>query len=841
MFKSERLLTRVNLSFEKALVIALVLVISSVSYTAYLGYQSLIQLTAAVSKNAESEVKLLLIKGVANDLTAAESNIKSYGLSKQRTYLGAYRTSVKNVETGLLKLDSLIPAEEAQQVTFDSMSYYVFMKMAYLGEFSRIQERGAVINELNVLSRQIEQNKKILGYYLNARDVEAKKKAAEEKPGFMKRVFRGKAIQKEEAETKEKQLKEATERLSSQIRMMEKVKGEIGQVKRRQGSTLKNIDKKELSITQQTKVLNEKMNAWMISLEMDELAINRLMIEDIDRRHNRTDKLIGIVSLMGAVALVVIGFVVAGFINRKNAYQAALLLAKNEAEQYSILQEQFLANMSHEIRTPMNAISGFTGQLLKTPLDPKQRSYLDIVQQSVAYLLVVVNDILDYAKLKADKLTVEELPFSLTDIVTETVSLMESNALTKGIRLESKIAANLPPTVISDPVRLKQILLNLIGNALKFTGEGSVTVSVETLKTTAETCSIRISIKDTGIGIPEHKLESIFNAFEQAERSTSRKYGGSGLGLSITQKLVQLLNGTIAISSKVGKGTEVKLEFEWLHSQEMPAAVMGFEFDTFVSLATGKRFLIADDEEWNSTLLTTIFDSYKIKYVVARNGKEVLDHLNAQPVDLILMDVRMPEMDGFEATRTIRNLNHPHASVPIIGITADITQKQVQLCYDAGMNMVLGKPFTEISLGETIYHTLSGTGAQQNLVVEVPVIAGEKAELYSIAVLEEMGNGDHIFTIKMLRIFMQNGRQTFEQMDRFLMQQQWEEIGGLAHKMLPATRQLEANRLLDTLKKIEERVNEKQLDGLELLVKQARAEFVKIHDSMEITIAELEK
>jgi signal transduction histidine kinase/DNA-binding response OmpR family regulator len=723
-------------------------------------------------------------------------------------------------------------------------SYYVEQKIIYLREFIKIQERGSVVNELNVLTRQIEQNKKLLAFYINAGDAEQKQQAEKEKPGFFKRVFKGKAIKKEEAKTKDKQLKDATQQLSSQIRMMEKVKGEIGQVKRRQGSTLKNIDNKELSITQNNKVLNEKLNAWMVSLEMDELAYTRMMIEDIDKRHNKTDKLIGIFSLMGAVFLVIIGYVVAGFISRKNAYQAALLAAKNEAEQYSLLQEQFLANMSHEIRTPMNAISGFTEQLLKTPLQQNQRSYLTIVQQSVGYLLVVVNDILDYAKLKADKLTIEHYPFSVPIVIDEVLLLLEETASQKGIRMGVTQAGHVPPVVVSDPVRLKQILLNLLGNALKFTSAGEVNVTITCVDPLPDSCTIQIAIKDTGIGISAKNLTKIFNAFEQAELSTSRKYGGSGLGLSITQKLVSLLNGKISLHSEEGKGTEVILVFDWpvqQHIQEISLAAH-FEMESFVSVSTGKCFLIADDEEWNSTLLSTIFDSYQINYVIAKNGKEVLDIVAAKHIDLILMDARMPELDGFEATREIRRFASPKAQVHIIGITADVTDKQIAACYESGMNAVLGKPFSEQLLGEKIYQVLSGSLVKHQpslaAVIKPDVIS---AAGYSIAVLEEMGNGDGQFTIKMLRIFMQNGRQALEQMGKSLQQQQIHEIGNLAHKIMPSARQLEALRLLRLLKEIEQAVSGGQHTMLDPLITNALEEFNTIHAGMEKIIKQLEK
>lgn len=844
--KGKQVLNRLRISVETALVISVVLVVSSLSYTAYLAYQSLIQLTEVVSKGSESEVKMLLIKGVSNDLTGAESNIKSYGLSKEKAYLGAYQTSLKNVRFGMHKLDSLIPAGSKQQRTLDSVSVYVQQKTDYLQEFVRIQQRGSVVNELNVLTTQIEQNKKLLAYYLGDQDDEVAKEQEADEPSFLKRVFKARELKEEELNAKLEEQKEATGRLSNQIQMMEKVKGEIGQVKRRQGSTLKDIDDKELSITQKHKVLNEKLNAYMVSLEMDEMAQTRRIIEDIDKRHNRTDKLIGVFSLMGAVFLVIIGFVVSIFIKRKNSYQAALVDAKNQAEKYSLLQEQFLANMSHEIRTPMNAISGFTDQLLKTPLQEKQYSYLRIVQQSVGYLVVIINDILDYAKLKADKLTVEHIPFSVTQVLTDALLLLGDSASNKGIRTSINISTDIPHTVISDPIRLKQIMLNLLGNAVKFTTEGEVVVNLKCVNVQPHSSTIEITVKDTGIGISEKNIGKIFNAFEQAELSTARNYGGSGLGLSITQKLVELLHGKISIQSKEGVGTEVTMVFEWATSapqQEKPTTdQVAFSMDSFASLVAGKCILIADDEEWNSTLLSTILESYNANYLIAQNGREAIDIVSSRDVDIVLMDVRMPDIDGFEATREIRK--GAKAGIPIIGITADMTARQINLCYESGMNAVLGKPFTELQLGEMLHQVLSPSTEPKHSPTHLPDVKQTEAsskQPYSIAVLEEMGGGDPLFTIKMLRIFMQNGKKTLEQMSASIEQKRYTEVADAAHKMLPSARQLEADELLSLLKQMEEKTKTQQTDGLDVLFLKAHKAFEEIYNDMEKIIKQLEK
>ena len=508
---------------------------------------------------------------------------------------------------------------------------------------------------------------------------------------------------------------------------------------------------------------------------------------------------------------------VISFIHKKNKYQIALIAAKTEAENYSQLQERFLANMSHEIRTTMNAIAGFTEQLLKTELKVKQRSYLVIVKQSIQHLLVVINDILDYAKLRSDKLDIEFLPSSLSNTIKETTDLLNRIAAQKGIKLHVHIDSDLHDSLKFDEVRMKQVLLNLISNAIKFTDKGSVTVNATFNGEQSGDAFLVITIIDTGIGISENNLQKIFNAFEQAEVSTTRKYGGSGLGLSITQRLVQLLNGTIQIESKEGIGTQVKLQFRFQFSEQtQPEAIEQRDETDIHSVLQHKNILIADDEEWNTNLLGTILEQYDVHYTVVKNGKDVIALLHQQLFDVILMDVRMPELNGFETTKSIRKMTKPYAEIPIIGLTADTSDAQLKLCSQAGMNAVLGKPFTELDLCRLIVQNLTqkNDSHEMNHLKKVkhemqPEDQQELSQSYSLDILHKMSNEDEVFLIKMLGIFRDNGTKYFEQIKQGIEEKDFELVSDMAHKMAPSVRHLEASTLLTLLKQIEAKANQK--------------------------------
>jgi CheY-like chemotaxis protein len=515
-------------------------------------------------------------------------------------------------------------------------------------------------------------------------------------------------------------------------------------------------------------------------------------------------------------------------------YEKALVVAKNEAEHYSQMQETFLANMSHEIRTPMNAIAGFTEQVLQTELKQQQQSYLQIVQRSIQHLLVIINDILDYSKLKADKLTVEHIPFNLQQIIQESVMLMSEIAAQKNIEVKNRVGQELQQPVMGDPVRMKQVLLNLIGNAIKFTDKGSVTITHHVVEESPMRMLVELRVIDTGIGISPENVARIFDAFEQAEVSTTRKYGGSGLGLSITRKLVSLMNGTIRLESQEGEGTSVILQFSFELATDTQQMADETETDLYKALEE-KEVLIADDEEWNTALLATILSKYNVRYTIVKNGKEAVDYITRHHVDLVLMDVRMPVLNGFEATMAIRQLPQPKNAVPVIALTAATGQQQLQQCYEAGMNAVLGKPYSEQQFFKVVARALSHAVVPVNTEPEAEMATKAPPQTqssFSLALLEQMSNGDNAFFNKMLRIFIDSTKDALAKIKEGIANKDFDTIEDYAHKLAPPCRHLEAAFLLQTLKQIEAKAKQKTIDGMDDLHAAAVKEYKAIAAEM---------
>lgn len=382
--------------------------------------------------------------------------------------------------------------------------------------------------------------------------------------------------------------------------------------------------------------------------------------------------------------------------------------AKEQLETLLKVKEQFLANMSHEIRTPMNAIIGFTHLLLKREKESENKQYLQAIQTSGENLLVIINDILDFSKLESGKVTFESIRFNVYELVSMLMDLMQPKAIERSIKLRTIIHKDIPETLIGDPTRLNQILINLVGNAIKFTNEGEVNLSISVLKKTRAGIELKFEVQDTGIGIPEESISRIFESFTQAANDTARKYGGTGLGLSITKQLVELQGGRIYVNSKVGEGSTFTFNLSFILEGVLwnkETGVMENQKDKFP--LKDVRVLVVEDNSFNQLLVTKILENWQCEIDVADNGIIALDKVRQKEFDVILMDIQLPEMDGYETTHFIRNkLEYPKCNIPIIAMTAHAFADEVQKCMNEKMNDYISKPFNENKLYDKILNAV---------------------------------------------------------------------------------------------------------------------------------------
>ncbi len=383
---------------------------------------------------------------------------------------------------------------------------------------------------------------------------------------------------------------------------------------------------------------------------------------------------------------------------------------KEQARTSERFKQQFLANMSHEIRTPMNSVIGITNLLLRSKLDEQQTKYVSMIQAASEQLMSIINDILDISKIEAGKMQFESIAFSPEQVIANVRNILSMKAEEKKLDLKIQIDPTLPSHLTGDPSRLAQVLINLVGNAIKFTETGFVEISAKPLTINSTTCMVEFSVSDTGIGIAADKLSAIFESFTQANSDTSRKYGGTGLGLSISRQLVELQDGKIGLESKPGVGTRFYFQIPYAVTNHTHHSEIASPSGHVSEGLKGISILLVEDNDFNKIVAEDTLQEYigDIKIDHAYNGVIALEKVRDNTYDLILMDIQMPEMDGYEATGLIRQMEGSKGNIPIIAMTANATPEEIKKCFESGVNAYVSKPFVPEDLISEMTRVLKG-------------------------------------------------------------------------------------------------------------------------------------
>lgn len=488
----------------------------------------------------------------------------------------------------------------------------------------------------------------------------------------------------------------------------------------------------------------------------------------------------------------------------EKALNEAIIKAENAVKS----KQQFLSNMSHEIRTPMNAIIGFTKVILNTELTNKQREYLTAIKTSGDTLIVLINDILDLAKVDSGKLIFEKTPFKLSVSIKTMLHLFETKILEKNLELIVNYDSSIPEVIMGDVVRLHQIIINLVSNAIKFTSDGSITIDVKTLSNNDDFITIEFSVSDTGIGIEKNNIDKIFENFQQAHSQTSRIYGGTGLGLAIVKQLVEAQGGSISVQSVENEGSVFSfiLQFDKAHG----ATVLDIDAVELVDYnITGTSVLVVEDVELNQLLMKTLLDDFGFECDIVANGKIAIEALENKQYDIILMDIQMPVMNGFQATDYIRNVLK--LNLPIIALTADVTTVDLEKCKTFGMNDFVAKPVDDRKLFNKIISLLkkSKSSITASKIEEYP---DSEYQFIDMTYLNMITKSNSKLKIEMINLYLKQTPLLINSLSKSYNEKDFDTLKSSIHKLLPSFSIVGIDdKYLELAKKIENNINSSQL------------------------------
>jgi signal transduction histidine kinase/CheY-like chemotaxis protein/HPt (histidine-containing phosphotransfer) domain-containing protein len=784
----------------------MILAVILLSATGYLSYRNLSSIVASIQMDLKPDLRLSSIREISMDLEKAQNSIRIYTNTHDTLNLRPYYTIISNIDEKVSRLRSECLSDSLLIQQTDTISKLIEKNINIWNQLLYLQYNYTVVENLKHLSVRLDSN-----------SVEDSKTER----SILKRVF---------SRANKNRLNE--KEIISDLREIEQ-QDSITKVKL-------TIRESKLAIT--SSEIKEQFYDLINKIENEIYALVNAKALAADKLAAKTYIWLAMFSVSGTLLAILVMFIIVRYVRKTHAYQIALQSSKDEVEKLARTKELFMANMSHEIRTPVTAISGFTEQLLHELLDENTTRTLKIIKSSSDHLANIINDILDFSKLQNGRLALEKIHFKIVQILEDVYALFERQAIRNNTRLSFSISQDTPPVLLGDPYRLKQIMINLVSNSVKFTKNGDVHFSVNCIKKESEEIELITKVTDTGIGIEESKINFIFEDFTQEEMSTTRKYGGTGLGLSIVKKLIELHNGTIECISRKNHGTTITCHIPYLTGDEKQVR-KEVEPPLYIpEEIRNMKVLIVDDEEYNRLLFKTILERWKVRYYEAENGMEALEMLKTDRYDLLFMDARMPGIDGLKATQFIRNeMKITESEMPVICISATTINEDWQKYQKAGMNAFLPKPFTEEMLLTTILSVIKGyvpaSGGDPIREEKINSAGPDKINLQN---LYHISGGDEKFVKQMLLSFIDSTRKGLHDMQDIVKSGQMDSVADLAHKMLPPCRHIGAMDLCNLLKKIEENVQKNvELQTLEALTGESLLEFEAISGLIKEHIAKI--
>lgn len=767
----------------------MILAVILLTVTCYLLYRNLSSIVSSIRIDDNPELRLLSIREISTDIEKAGNSVRIYTITKNPKDIKPYYTFISSIDEKVNRLRSECNNDSILVAQTDTISNLIEENILIWNELLVLYKDDNVIGNLRQLSEQ-----------LDSASLTPKKQ------GILKRVF---------------------SRSTNTQPVEQEIAANLNDIVEQNQATRDELAAQESQLARNSSEISENFYDLISKMETEINETIQAKAEAAGVVADKTYRWLILLAISGGLLAILVIYIIIRYARNAYTYQIALENAKDEAEMLAKTKELFMANMSHEIRTPVTAISGFTEQLLHESSNDNANSSLKVIKSSSDHLLKIIDDILDFSKLQSNKLALEKVHFSISQILGDVHAMFEKQAQQNNTNLSYWLDPETPKVLLGDPYRLKQIMINLISNSIKFTKNGSVHLEVTSIKKSAEEIDLMMEFSDTGIGIDESKLNVIFEDFTQAEMSTTRKYGGTGLGLSIVKKLVELQGGTIDLKSKKNQGTTIICRIPFITGDEK---LVKKDISRPVSVPeeiSEMKILIVDDEEYNRMLFKKILDRWNIKCSLAENGMEALEVLKEEKFDLLFMDMRMPGIDGIKTAQFIRDeMKISESAMPIVIISAAPRNEEWEKYRKAGMNAFLQKPFTEEMLLSTIL-AVTGNKTQPDFIEagntdNKPGNDG-KLDLHN---LYHISGSDDQFVKQMLISFITTTEKGLNELKEAATKQQWESAADISHKIQPPCRHIGAMDLYNLLNKIERTIrNNENTASVETLAENALIEF----------------
>lgn len=752
--------------------------------------------------------KLVLINAIITEIYGEEADIRTYVLTNNTVYLDNYASKQRKINTAIKSLQRLTDNNPEQKKKVTQINKLLKSKREIVDELIRIRQDenserfyDEALRQISYAERSFQKTKairKVTTVTTSERDtLLAQKKIEKGIIGRIRNFFVGSeqvdsVATKIKVETRQDTIPLAPSISDSIINNLVNV---LSRIRVEQREYRISLSAKELELLDKDRNVMEKIRAVIGLLEKDELSASLSQSMEIEQVVSKS--IIKVLAL-GAITFILLMLLLAIIfrdISRSNQYRHQLFESKQYAERLLRIKEQFLANMSHEIRTPLSAIIGIARQLKKTDLVDKQKNYVDTLSSSADHLLSVINDILDYSKLESGQLRLENTRFEPRALLNEVVSFFTPKATEKGLNILSNIDPQTPHELWGDTFRLRQIIINLLSNAIKFTDNGSVIVTVSLGKQTEEFAKLAITVADTGVGIPENQQSLIFEEFTQADSSIVRKYGGTGLGLTIVKKLTELQGGEVALQSSPQEGTTVKVIIPYRLQGEAEQKPTLVDY----CIPENTRILIIDDDDVNRLIVVEMAKSLGLTVDSIPSAEGLNEILLQSKYNAILTDIQMPVISGYDVVRLVETLN---IVTPVIALTANNMVDNPEHFTSRGFSGYLIKPFIE----DDLFNVLAPlVGVEKRIKIKESISKSIKksTEQLDLSDVYRFAGGDSGSVRLILTSFLDNTYKNIDDLNRFVRAKDIEKASAVAHKMKSAFNQFKIYHIAGLLQRIE--------------------------------------